>query len=157
MSVSVLTSAHNICNRCRHTHEIIYLFCVSGDQGLIHNLILDSRIIGQLASRVWKNKDLNSWVNCHLSLYTASSNTVHQSKNMKKDILCKWEAKCFDGISVKINGVGSVKIDCCRYGFLAVFASSDGGITRVFPNVWVRLVYLLKHCNILVISQIFCP
>ena len=30
------------------------------DQGLIHNLILDSRIIGQLASRVWKNKDLNS-------------------------------------------------------------------------------------------------
>uniref|UniRef100_A0A3Q0SDP2 Calcium voltage-gated channel auxiliary subunit alpha2delta 2 n=1 Tax=Amphilophus citrinellus TaxID=61819 RepID=A0A3Q0SDP2_AMPCI len=49
------------------------------DQGLIHNLILDSRIIGQLASRVWKNKDLN-------------------------------------------------------YGFLAVFASTDGGITRVFPN-----------------------
>uniref|UniRef100_A0A8C6TE67 Calcium channel, voltage-dependent, alpha 2/delta subunit 2b n=1 Tax=Neogobius melanostomus TaxID=47308 RepID=A0A8C6TE67_9GOBI len=51
------------------------------DQDLIHNLILDSRIIGQLASRVWKNKDLNS------------------------------------------------------YGFLAVFASTDGGITRVFPNV----------------------
>ncbi|KAA8593427.1 hypothetical protein FQN60_009543, partial [Etheostoma spectabile] len=51
------------------------------DQGLIHNLILDSRIIGQLASRVWKNKDLNS------------------------------------------------------YGFLAVFASTDGGITRVFPNM----------------------
>uniref|UniRef100_A0A3Q1I058 VWFA domain-containing protein n=1 Tax=Anabas testudineus TaxID=64144 RepID=A0A3Q1I058_ANATE len=51
------------------------------DQGLIHNLILDSRIIGQLASRVWKNKELNS------------------------------------------------------YGFLAVFASTDGGITRVFPNI----------------------
>uniref|UniRef100_A0AAQ4P141 VWFA domain-containing protein n=1 Tax=Gasterosteus aculeatus aculeatus TaxID=481459 RepID=A0AAQ4P141_GASAC len=51
------------------------------DQGLIHNLILDSRIIGQLASRVWKNKDLNS------------------------------------------------------YGFLAVFASTDAGITRVFPNI----------------------
>lgn len=50
------------------------------NQDLIHNLILDSRIIGQLASRVWKNKDLNS------------------------------------------------------YGFLAVFASTDGGITRVFPN-----------------------
>lgn len=33
---------------------------VSGDLGLVHNLILDSRIIGQLASRVWKNKDLNS-------------------------------------------------------------------------------------------------
>uniref|UniRef100_A0A3P9IKW8 Calcium channel, voltage-dependent, alpha 2/delta subunit 2b n=1 Tax=Oryzias latipes TaxID=8090 RepID=A0A3P9IKW8_ORYLA len=49
------------------------------EQGLIYNLILDSRIIGQLASRVWKNKDLN-------------------------------------------------------YGFLAVFASTDGGITRVFPN-----------------------
>uniref|UniRef100_A0A667XS41 Calcium voltage-gated channel auxiliary subunit alpha2delta 2 n=1 Tax=Myripristis murdjan TaxID=586833 RepID=A0A667XS41_9TELE len=51
------------------------------DQGLIHNLILDSGIIAQLASRVWKNKDLNS------------------------------------------------------YGFLAVFASTDGGVTRVFPNL----------------------
>uniref|UniRef100_A0A3B3U9A9 Calcium voltage-gated channel auxiliary subunit alpha2delta 2 n=1 Tax=Poecilia latipinna TaxID=48699 RepID=A0A3B3U9A9_9TELE len=49
------------------------------DQGLIHNLILDSRIIGQLASRVWKKQDLN-------------------------------------------------------YGFLAVFGSTHGGITRVFPN-----------------------
>ncbi|XP_056885918.1 voltage-dependent calcium channel subunit alpha-2/delta-2-like [Takifugu flavidus] len=55
------------------------------DLGLVHNLILDSRIIGQLASRVWKNKDLNS------------------------------------------------------YGFLAVFASTDGGITRVFPNVAAEL------------------
>lgn len=55
------------------------------DQSLIHNLILDSRIIGQLASRVWKNKDLNS------------------------------------------------------YGFLSVFASTDGGITRVFPNVAAEL------------------
>ncbi|XP_034075067.1 voltage-dependent calcium channel subunit alpha-2/delta-2-like [Gymnodraco acuticeps] len=55
------------------------------DQGLIHNLILDSRIIGQLASRVWKDKDLNS------------------------------------------------------YGFLAVFASTDGGITRVFPNIAAEL------------------
>ncbi|KAM4587391.1 voltage-dependent calcium channel subunit alpha-2/delta-2-like isoform 1-T1 [Odontesthes bonariensis] len=55
------------------------------DQGLIHNLILDSRIIGQLASRVWKNKDLNA------------------------------------------------------YGFLAVFASTDGGITRVFPNIAAEL------------------
>ncbi|XP_037106698.1 voltage-dependent calcium channel subunit alpha-2/delta-2-like [Syngnathus acus] len=55
------------------------------DQGLIHNLILDSRIIGQLASRVWKNKDLAS------------------------------------------------------YGFLAVFASTDGGITRVFPNLAAEL------------------
>uniref|UniRef100_A0A3Q4G1K8 Calcium channel, voltage-dependent, alpha 2/delta subunit 2b n=1 Tax=Neolamprologus brichardi TaxID=32507 RepID=A0A3Q4G1K8_NEOBR len=55
------------------------------DHGLIHNLIFDSRIIGQLASRVWKNKDLNS------------------------------------------------------YGFLAVFASTDGGITRVFPNIAAEL------------------
>uniref|UniRef100_A0A3Q2D1F1 Calcium channel, voltage-dependent, alpha 2/delta subunit 2b n=1 Tax=Cyprinodon variegatus TaxID=28743 RepID=A0A3Q2D1F1_CYPVA len=55
------------------------------DQGLIHNLILDSRIIGQLASRVWRNKDLNA------------------------------------------------------YGFLAVFASTDGGITRVFPNIAAEL------------------
>uniref|UniRef100_A0A8C5FU49 VWFA domain-containing protein n=1 Tax=Gadus morhua TaxID=8049 RepID=A0A8C5FU49_GADMO len=30
------------------------------DQGIIHNLILDSGIIGQLASRVWKNKDIHS-------------------------------------------------------------------------------------------------
>lgn len=30
------------------------------------------------------------------------------------------------------------KPDCSRYGFLAVFASTDGGITRVFPNMWVR-------------------
>ncbi|XP_056456079.1 voltage-dependent calcium channel subunit alpha-2/delta-2-like [Gadus chalcogrammus] len=51
------------------------------DQGIIHNLILDSGIIGQLASRVWKNKDIHS------------------------------------------------------YGFLAVFASTDGGVTRVFPNM----------------------
>ncbi|XP_011473002.1 voltage-dependent calcium channel subunit alpha-2/delta-2 [Oryzias latipes] len=55
------------------------------EQGLIYNLILDSRIIGQLASRVWKNKDLNA------------------------------------------------------YGFLAVFASTDGGITRVFPNIAAEL------------------
>uniref|UniRef100_A0A8C7F863 Calcium voltage-gated channel auxiliary subunit alpha2delta 2 n=1 Tax=Oncorhynchus kisutch TaxID=8019 RepID=A0A8C7F863_ONCKI len=50
------------------------------DQGLIHNLILDSGIIWQLASRVWKNKDIQT------------------------------------------------------YGFLALFAATDGGITRVFPN-----------------------
>lgn len=29
---------------------------------------------------------------------------------------------------------------CFRYGFLAVFASTDGGITRVFPNVWVKFI-----------------
>lgn len=40
----------------------MFLLQIVGDQKLIHNLILDSRIIGQLASRVWKNKDLNSWV-----------------------------------------------------------------------------------------------
>ena len=39
-------------------HEL--LMCVSGDQGIIHNLILDSGIIGQLASKVWKNKDIHS-------------------------------------------------------------------------------------------------
>ncbi|KAL7837052.1 hypothetical protein SRHO_G00267630 [Serrasalmus rhombeus] len=50
------------------------------DQGLIHNLILDSGIIWQLATRVWKNKDLNT------------------------------------------------------YGFLALFAITDGGVTRVYPN-----------------------
>ncbi|RXN32930.1 voltage-dependent calcium channel subunit alpha-2 delta-2-like protein [Labeo rohita] len=50
------------------------------DQGLIHNLILDSGILWQLASRVWQNKDLNT------------------------------------------------------YGFLALFASTNGGVTRVYPN-----------------------
>ncbi|XP_030634228.1 voltage-dependent calcium channel subunit alpha-2/delta-2b [Chanos chanos] len=51
------------------------------DHGLIHNLIWDSGIIWQLATRVWKNKDLNT------------------------------------------------------YGFLALFAATDGGITRVYPNI----------------------
>ncbi|XP_034170117.2 voltage-dependent calcium channel subunit alpha-2/delta-2b isoform X1 [Pangasianodon hypophthalmus] len=50
------------------------------DQGLIHNAILDSGIIWQLATKAWKNKDLNT------------------------------------------------------YGFLALFASTDGGVTRVYPN-----------------------
>ncbi|KAJ3602296.1 hypothetical protein NHX12_030055 [Muraenolepis orangiensis] len=50
------------------------------DNLLLHNLILDTGIIGQLVEKVWKNKDLNT------------------------------------------------------YGFLAVFAATDGGITRVFPN-----------------------
>ncbi|XP_051551133.1 voltage-dependent calcium channel subunit alpha-2/delta-2-like [Myxocyprinus asiaticus] len=51
------------------------------DQGLIHNLILDSGILWQLATRVWQNKDLNT------------------------------------------------------YGFLALFASTNGGVTRVYPNM----------------------
>ncbi|XP_058229628.1 voltage-dependent calcium channel subunit alpha-2/delta-2b isoform X2 [Hemibagrus wyckioides] len=50
------------------------------DQGLIHNAILGSGIIWQLATKAWKNKDLNT------------------------------------------------------YGFLALFASTDGGVTRVYPN-----------------------
>lgn len=48
----------------------------------------------------------------------------------------------------------SVK-SCYRYGFLAVFASTDGGITRVFPNMWVRLMHLLDQRNISVIVKIF--
>ncbi len=60
--VNSIFAVYIVCHCCRPTDEIMCLFCVSGDQGLIHNLILDSRIIGQLASRVWKNKDLNSWV-----------------------------------------------------------------------------------------------
>lgn len=75
----------NICHRCRNADGVIYLFFyVSGDQGLIHNLILDSRIIGQLASRVWKNKDLNSWVSLFVAFHT-----VHHCKNLP---LCKWTA-----------------------------------------------------------------
>uniref|UniRef100_A0A1A8P6F5 Calcium channel, voltage-dependent, alpha 2/delta subunit 2 n=1 Tax=Nothobranchius rachovii TaxID=451742 RepID=A0A1A8P6F5_9TELE len=78
------------------------------DQGLIHNLILDSRIIGLLASREWKNKDLNA------------------------------------------------------YGFLAIFASTEGGITRVFPNMCVRLeknfpqTYLVLQKNGLLVHVCFC-
>lgn len=35
--------------------------CVSaGNQDLIHNLLLDSEIMFQLATRVWKSKDLNT-------------------------------------------------------------------------------------------------
>ncbi|TRY87294.1 hypothetical protein DNTS_022264 [Danionella cerebrum] len=51
------------------------------DQGLIHNLILDSGILWQLATRVWQNKDLGT------------------------------------------------------YGFLALFAATNGGVTRVYPNL----------------------
>ncbi|KTF76401.1 hypothetical protein cypCar_00035260 [Cyprinus carpio] len=54
---------------------------LTGDQGLIHNLILDSGILWNLATRVWQNKDLNT------------------------------------------------------YGFLALFASTNGGVTRVYPNI----------------------
>lgn len=34
----------------------------SGDSLLLHNLILDTGIIRQLVDKVWKNKDLNTWV-----------------------------------------------------------------------------------------------
>ncbi|XP_062842864.1 voltage-dependent calcium channel subunit alpha-2/delta-2-like isoform X3 [Trichomycterus rosablanca] len=50
------------------------------DHGMIHNVILDSGILWQLATKAWKNKDLNT------------------------------------------------------YGFLALFASTDSGVTRVYPN-----------------------
>uniref|UniRef100_A0A674NHV5 Calcium channel, voltage-dependent, alpha 2/delta subunit 2b n=1 Tax=Takifugu rubripes TaxID=31033 RepID=A0A674NHV5_TAKRU len=60
------------CNSYSCANETLIPFHVSGDLGLVHNLILDSRIIGQ-------------------------------------------------------------------YGFLAVFASTDGGITRVFPNLAAEL------------------
>lgn len=33
-----------------------------GDNLLLHNLILDTGIIRQLVEKVWKNKDLNTWV-----------------------------------------------------------------------------------------------
>lgn len=39
---------------------------------------------------------------------------------------------------------------CFRYGFLAVFASTDGGITRVFPNVWVKFISAIKTMVLLV-------
>lgn len=40
------------------THTV---FCsYSGDNLLLHNLILDTGIIRQLVDKVWKNKDLNT-------------------------------------------------------------------------------------------------
>ncbi|KAL2091274.1 hypothetical protein ACEWY4_013537 [Coilia grayii] len=51
------------------------------NQDLIHNLLLDSEILYQLATRVWKSKDLNT------------------------------------------------------YGFLALFAATDSGITRIYPKM----------------------
>lgn len=72
-SLSCLISPQSLMNvsaftECGISHElpllqntqVIRSFSSAGDQGLIHNLILDSRLIGQLASRVWKNKDLNA-------------------------------------------------------------------------------------------------
>lgn len=41
-------------------------------------------------------------------------------------------------------------LSCFRYGFLAVFASTDGGITRVFPNVWVKFISAIKTMVLLV-------
>lgn len=38
------------------------LISCSGDNLLLHNLILDTGIIRQLVEKVWKNKDLNTWV-----------------------------------------------------------------------------------------------
>lgn len=34
-----------------------------------------------------------------------------------------------------MHNAAVIAFSCFRYGFLAVFASTDGGITRVFPNV----------------------
>ena len=94
MSVSVLTAF-----RClqylpllqRHQRDNTLVF-LSGDQGLIHNLILDSRIIGQLASRVWKNKDLNSWVDL---LYKTFSHHQKQESTIMMSPLnqTKWLSK----------------------------------------------------------------
>ena len=32
---------------------------------------------------------------------------------------------------------------CFRYGFLALFAATDGGITRVFPNRWEKKKWVM--------------
>lgn len=43
-------------------YQVINLFLIScsGDNLLLHNLILDTGIIRQLVEKVWKNKDLNT-------------------------------------------------------------------------------------------------
>uniref|UniRef100_A0A671LCP7 Voltage-dependent calcium channel subunit alpha-2/delta-2-like n=1 Tax=Sinocyclocheilus anshuiensis TaxID=1608454 RepID=A0A671LCP7_9TELE len=66
---------------CEKLMTECFVMVLTGDQGLIHNLILDSGILWNLATRVWQNKDLNT------------------------------------------------------YGFLALFASTNGGVTRVYPNI----------------------
>lgn len=47
-----------------------------------------------------------------------------------------------------------------RYGFLAVFAATDGGITRVFPNKWVhsssRPMCLDSSCFVVLIHFSLC-
>uniref|UniRef100_H2L9Z8 Calcium channel, voltage-dependent, alpha 2/delta subunit 2b n=1 Tax=Oryzias latipes TaxID=8090 RepID=H2L9Z8_ORYLA len=49
---------------------------------LIYNLILDSRIIGQLASRVWKNKDLNTDVVLQAGLGLICSFCEHRAAEL---------------------------------------------------------------------------
>lgn len=42
----------------------------------------------------------------------------------------------------------SIQSDFCRYGFLALFASTNGGVTRVYPNMWVTTLLVLSwHYN----------
>lgn len=117
MNVSLVRAA-----KVTHVHiRYLSLPGVAGDLGLVHNLILDSRIIGQLASRVWKNKDLNSWVWTFLCSITLCSSSCWEHGGCSSCSMLMWE-----------------HFPVFRYGFLAVFASTDGGITRVFPNVWVN-------------------
>lgn len=73
-------------------NETLIPFHVPGDLGLVHNLILDSRIIGQLASRVWKNKDLNSWVwSLFCGIFTFCSSTCWVRGQSSSCTLLLWE------------------------------------------------------------------
>ncbi|KAF5893114.1 voltage-dependent calcium channel subunit alpha-2/delta-2-like, partial [Clarias magur] len=78
------------------------------DQGLIHNAILDSGILWQLATKAWKNKDLNTKPGEPEELFLKS--TLIKQELRKQHLKTGW------------------------YGFLALFASTDGGVTRVYPN-----------------------
>lgn len=82
----------NSCNSYSCANETLIPFHVSGDLGLVHNLILDSRIIGQLASRVWKNKDLNSWVwSLFCGIFTLCPCTRHVEEQSSSCTLLLWE------------------------------------------------------------------
>lgn len=99
------------------------------------------------------------WIRESSCCFTQHCHTL--STRVKTWILIRWvtneQQTALMVSALKQTELDWLKMSCCRYGFLSVFASTDGGITRVFPNVWVRLMYLLKPWKVLVTSQIFCP
>lgn len=115
--VPVCTSPSSLLGSILMAVNLPPLTMCSGDSLLLHNLILDTGIIRQLVDKVWKNKDLNTWVQF----------CPHRG-----------EKSGIQYLNATVNHfLSPVFIPTFRYGFLAVFAATDGGITRVFPNKYV--------------------